>query len=315
MDEKEKVLEEVTEEVTDAIEQENIIETEESAEVIVEEEIEKIDEVEELNEEEIEIEDIDVVEGINPEDETIAEAETPVKKKKLLEKSIIISIIIVGVAVFVLLAGLVLKSAGIIYDNTVVGAWNIVIEDTEEETNYKEYFVFEKDGTFKLVADSITYLGTWESTQTQNEDGATVSEVTFTYGGYYSSTFNYEVSGKPFQDRTLTLYDDSYQYNLVEVKSTASDNLKDVEVKVDNKLTGVWNNTENQITFMFDEDGNCSMNQYDAYLYEGVYAVGDEGTFAFNFSAYGELNTSDFTYSFDGDKLIIEELEFTRVED
>lgn len=316
MDEKDIILDETTELTDEVVTIGNTeviaeIETQESKDTLTEESAEVAQEV--LFEDET----LDNNETEVTVDEDTDEFSSDKKKKNLLDKSIIIATVIVGVVAVVLGALSLLRGIGVLYDPSVVGVWKANDESMTDGMDC--YYIFDKDGTFTSTIDSVSSKGTWsevtstEETTATDESGEAVSTTTIqiVMGGY-PYEYTYSVDGGAFKDRTLVLG----ELPFTEVKSAENNMTLDGEVKTSDELTGKWVNEANSYSYEFFTDGRCVMNQSDMIIIEGYYDITEEGSFNLIYEMYGENTESQIPYELNDNVLTMQGgLEFTKVEE
>ncbi len=254
----------------------------------------------------------------NPESNVKA---TPVKSKRLIQFPLIIAACILAVA---MLAFGIWK---VFFDTSIEGTW--VMENssntaTPDQTDNKldsnlyvkfsSKIVDEENGYKEISA----YQGTQERYELyitdENEDGTKSLQSSMGLAG------EYQVTGNWITGRTLTITAASYDGTEVQ-QVFRSASLPKVELppvsdefKVNEDVIGEWNESEFQITYTFREDGTFTCNQYGSSIVNGTYVVyEEEGKITLKYIGQ-EIKTFDITYSRDGDKLIIDDLGYTKVE-
>lgn len=252
--------------------------------------------------------------GISENTDYAVDYEAPVavavKKKRLIQAPIVISIVILlaVVASFLIYKGF--------FNTSVVGSWTVkntasadeAVQDTDAP---KSYYTFKDNGEASITIGSMSMVGTYSLTENQ-EDGTNAIEVYIP--SVMQGAFQYEVSGNVFSGRTLVLtdtyYGQNYEFesaNLVIPELKPEDNFK-----ADEKLVGTWTYDDgyNKLSYEFRKDGTASINQMDMLFAEGVYSFTDE-KIVIKYMAYDESEMV-INYMFDKDKLIIDGYMFVK---
>lgn len=268
--EKENTLEneaETAAEVEEAVE-----ETVESAEQAVEDTVETAADEAESTADNAEIENTDSDENT----EAVAagtETAVAVKKKKKVQTPIIIAAIVLVAAI---IAGAVYF---LFFNNSVVGTWVEAESASADEASggtgeTLRYYTFEQDGTAKISLGTMQVVGTWsyanEDSSTTDQPGNTIN-VAISY--FFTGTFKIDVQGNAITGKTLTLdgYGSQIKFNSASMPKA---DLK-VSEKFDpsNEVVGKWKNSEQNVTYTFNADGTCNLNQMDMLIIDGVYTV------------------------------------------
>ncbi len=301
---------------------------EQSAE-IVDETVEEIDAPAEIPEDSAEFETAPALD--EPETDDVpafgdAEIETaPAAKKKMkIQTPIIIA------AGIVLLAILAFACFKLFFDNSVVGTW--VIDDTatsdeateaSSETTAEEirYYTFEKDHTASITLGTMKVVGTWyyADDNSATTDQAT-SKIKVEISYFFNGVFDIELKGNAFSGRTLSLSGE----NLIKPIDFKSSSLPENTLKPSDKfkavgaITGKWKNDEYNLTYTFNPDGTCTLNQVDTLIVDGVYTVDEKkGTIEIKYLQSDE-DTMTIEYKADksdSKKITFSGLEYTRVEE
>lgn len=269
------------------------------------------------DEQEPEVEKTNTEESASPvtesDEETAPAVET--KKKKKVQTPIIIAAIILVAAII---------AGGVYYfffNNSVVGTWVESESASADEANSGDgsklrYYTFEKDGTAKISLGTMQVVGTWsyanEDSSTTDQPGNTIN-VAISY--FFTGTFKIDVQGNAFTGKTLTLdgYGSKIKFNSAKKPDA---NLK-VSEKFDsnNEIVGKWKNSEQNVTYTFNPDGTCNLNQMDMLVIDGVYNVNKKkGTVDITYVEEKE-NTLNIEYktSSDKKKITFSGLEYKKV--
>ncbi len=260
----------------------------------------------------------DTAEAVEPAEGTEGftnEAPVPVKKKKIQTPIIIAAIVLVlaliGGAVFFLF-----------FNNSVVGTWVEAESASADEASggtgkALRYYTFEKDGTAKISLGTMQVVGTWsyanDDSSTTDQPGNTIN-VAISY--FFTGTFKIDVQGNAITGKTLELegYGSKIKFNSAKQPEA---NLK-VSEKFDpkNEVVGKWKNSEQNVTYTFNEDGTCNLNQMDMLIIDGVYNVNKKtGKVDITYVEEKE-NTLNIEYKTSADKKTItfSGLEYKKVE-
>lgn len=206
------------------------------------------------------------------------------------------------------------------FSNSITGTWvlktDASADETSEDGNAVIYYTFhdDKNHTASLNIGSMEVKGNWWYA---DENGATTDEatdtITISISYFFNGTFQYEVGGNAITGRTLTLKSgDDSSYDFVS-KSIPDPDLKPVQnYKVYEKLVGEWKNDESKISYTFNSDGTCHINEMDTLIIDGVYSADGEKV-DIKYIAQEEANTS-FGYEINGSKLTISGLELEKVD-
>ncbi len=204
------------------------------------------------------------------------------------------------------------------FSNSLVGTWVIKTDasadEAEENNDAVIYYTFNEDNTASLNVGSMEVRGNWWYA---DENGATTDQatdtITISISYFFNGTFQYELNGNAFTGRNLTLKsgeDSSYDF---ESRNLTDPGLKpDEDFKVDEKLVGEWQNEETKISYTFNADGSCRINEMDTLIIDGVYSA-EKGKIDIKYIAQEESNTS-IEYVLKDSKLTISGLEFEKVE-
>lgn len=250
--------------------------------------------------------------GITEETDYAVEYEAPVavKKKKLIQVPIIISIVIL---LAVVASFFVYKS---FFNTSIVGSWIVKDTSTADEATLNEdvpksYYTFEDDGKASITIGSMSMVGTYSLTESE-EDGTLALEVYIP--SVMQGTFQYEISGNAFTGRTLVLTDTYYgqSYEFESAKLVIPELKPSDDFKADEKLVGTWTYDDgyNKLSYDFRADGTATINQMDMLYAEGVYSFTDE-KIVIKYMAYEESEMI-INYMFDNNALIIDGYMFVK---
>ncbi len=239
------------------------------------------------------------------------DAPVAVKKKRLIQVPIIISIVIVLVVVA---SFFVYKS---FFNTSIVGSWTVKNTASADEASLegdnaqKSYYTFKEDGTASITIGSMSMVGTYSLVENK-EDGSLSLEAYIP--SVMQGTFEFEISGNAFTGRTLVLtdtyYSQSYEFESAELvipKLKPAD-----DFKADEKLVGTWTYDDgfNKLSYNFRKDGTATINQMDMLYAEGVYSVTDK-QIVVTYMAYEESEMI-IDYIYKDNALIIDGYEFVK---
>ena len=250
--------------------------------------------------------------GLNELDYSVDyEAPVAVKKKKLIQVPIIISMVILLVVVS---SFFVYKS---FFNTSIVGSWIVKDTATADEASagadnaQVSYYTFKEDGTASITIGSMSMVGTYSLVENA-EDG------TLSLDAYIPSvmqgTFQFEISGNLFTGRTLVLTDTYYgqSYEFESAKLVIPELKPADDFKADEKLVGTWTYDDgmNKLSYEFRKDGTASINQMDMLYAEGVYSL-KENQIILKYMAYEESEMI-INYTYEENALIIDGYRFEK---
>ncbi len=242
------------------------------------------------------------------------------KEKITLQKPIIVAFCCL---VVVLLGFLVYKC---FFNTSIVGAWEIENTSTSDEASADEavsnYLSFDNDGTATFHIGTLKQVGTYTISDDEDSDDDSEEDtksITINITNVLQGTLAYSVEGNAFTGRTLTLTNTYYDQSLE--LTSASIKIPELEVSDDfepnDKLTGSWEESDENdyiyyLTYEFRDDGTATINTADIQYIDCVYTY-DDSTITLTYYAGEEIST-ELYYSFDGDTLSIDGLEYTKVD-
>ncbi len=244
--------------------------------------------------------------------ETADFAEQTTEKKKKKGHWIMPSVII---AICVLVLGI---AGGISYlwffDNSIEGTYVIENPDADEQA-IKNYYIFEapndgQKGTLKLLFGSLDFEGTYEFV---NENGTSKIALDLMAVNLYG-TYNYRVEGNKLTGHKIEISDDAgnamnfvpASYQKVELEPIKN-------AKMDSKLVGTWQDTAGYgIKYTFNDDNTLIMNSSGMTI--DCYYSAAKGDLQVKYQAE-EIVENKANYSFDKDALILNQMEFKKVEE
>ena len=261
-------------------------------------------------------------------------APSPVSKKPLIQKTIVISIVIVVIAA---LAALVIK---LFFNNDITGTWHLVrqiqvMDDnatSDEATKTLDvdyYFTFESDGTVKSTIGTVTGKGTY--TTAKNEDGKTVVTVTLSdllTQYFLDGEYTVELSGNIFTGRTMTftsVENTEKTYEFTAEAYSAPEIKREDDFTGNDDIVGRWVNSTGEYTLIYEFNKDGTAKYYETamtinpYTYtpvsiniemSGIYTVKDD-TVTISYIVL-EQSDKDMKFRLDGDTLYINDYPFVR---
>ncbi|MCH5304719.1 MAG: hypothetical protein J1E41_07635, partial [Ruminococcus sp.] len=139
------------------------------------------------------------------------------------------------------------------------------------------YYTFNNDGTASISLGSLELRGTWnyasdDSSTTDQQSNKVSISISYIVVG----TFDVEVKGNAITGRTLTLSSNGNSVNFNSAKKVEPEIKVDENFKPNKKVTGEWHNADNNLTYTFNEDGTCELNQADQLIVNGTYTINSE---------------------------------------
>lgn len=222
------------------------------------------------------------------------------KKKPLLMKTTIISIIIFLIAVASASVYLIFFNVSLVGDYVFV---------QEEVSGSPTYLIMDNDGKASFKISSVTFIGEYNVTPS----GALYVSIP-TDQGYFQGEYNFELTGNNISKKTLTLTNETGA--VIEFASTTLPDLgltKPKDFKTDEKLIGKWSISESEylMEYNFNEDGTMYMLSATQRI-DAVYTV-KEDKIDVIYKINGQEGTIPIPYYFDKDKLVIGEVGFEKV--
>lgn len=322
--------EEAAEAVTAAEEsaQESVAETTEAVEEAAEETTETVEEAVESG---TELPNEFTVVSENEEADALP---APAKKKPILMKTIVISIVIVVLAAITALA------IKLFVNNSVSGTWHLVREvqvmddnaTSDEAThplNVDYYFDFKDDGTVSSTIGTVTGTGTYKESKDENGKTVVTMDIYDTLTQYFlNGNYTAEISGNFFTGKTMkfTSVDNPEKtYDFESAKYTAPEIKREGEFTPNDDIVGKWTYSTGEFTLVyeFDKNGNAKYTEkamsINPYTYQpmnidismsGIYNVSDSTVTITYF--FLEQSDRDMQFRLDGDTLYINDYPFTK---
>lgn len=276
---------------------------------------------------------------INSDAEGIAEqpalaGEAQKTKKPLIQKTIIISFVIVIIAA---IAAMAIK---LFVNNDINGTWHLVREvqvmsenatsdEAKSSLNVDYYFTFKNDGTVTSTIGTVSGSGTYK--MSKNDEGKNVVTVNIydTLTQYFlDGEYTVELSGNVFTGKKMRFSkpgaeDQTYEFESASYKAPEIERKEDFEKNDD--VTGKWvySTGEFKLAYEFKEDGTARYTEQamsiNPYTYtpiniditmDGIYTVKDETLTITYF--FLEQSDRDITVRRDGDVLYINDYPFTK---
>ena len=265
--------------------------------------------------------------------EALAEGKAP-KKKPVLQKTIVISLVIVC------LAAVAAVVVGLFLNNDVTGTWHLVrqvqvisdnatSDEATENLDVDYYFTFNNDGTVTATIGTVTGKGTY--TTSKSEDGKSVVNMnlydTLTQN-FLNGDYNVEFSGNIFTGKKMKFTspdngEKTYEFESASYKAPEIKREGDFEKK--DELVGKWiySTGEFKLIYEFNADGTAkyteqamTINQFtytpisvDIEM-SGIYSINDDTVTISYFLL--EQSSKDITVKADGDVLYINNFPFIR---
>lgn len=262
-----------------------------------------------------------------------AVVQKPAKKKRVLQGSIIISLVIVALTAVALLVFM------LFFNNTITGGWHylrhIQVSENPSDDDFDAdyYFEFNSDGTVSYTIGTVTSRGTYSITN--DEDGNTVFTCDLVDSASYSPMFygkyTYEITGNAFSGRTLTLKSTEYdqlQFEMTSGGYTAPELKHEQEFKPNDALIGTWVYEQDGyvLTYESNADGTAcysekvsTVNPYTGMMQNidvsinGIYDLSkDKITLLYYFAKTDKPGKMEINYSLDGNTLEINNLKFQK---
>ncbi len=254
------------------------------------------------------------------------------KKGGLVQRTILISAVIVGVVLAAAIICRLFAENGVvktdILGNKATTCWHYTAEyptSTPDETfNVDYYLFFEPNGKLRVKMDTIEYIGAYSFRRVDPKDdsknaGKPYLEISqtgitlisnFPFDGkyFYSETggvFNRKLKLSYYYDKSISYEFDQKSYSPVKTK-------REGEFKGDDSLYGTWKqiNEQSEQTFVFKSNGDFEFkNKSTDYFTNQISIVKQSGIFNCEngqLSLYsGTINTQPtvYKYSVDGDTL------------
>ena len=248
------------------------------------------------------------------------DSEKPVAVKVKRKGVIYVPVIITGA--ILVLSLIFFGAAYLFFDNSVEGAWIVEgtdatsdeVQTAQEAADSNTYYIFtndlDEDGNkiAKLRVGTMELSGTYETTS--NAEGEQVLAVSISY--FFSGEYNYTVSGNVFTGKTMVLTRDntSFKFKSAKLPELKTEVPEDFEVR--EELVGEWNESEYNMTYIFNEDGTAYVNQGGSLEVNGTYKADDSKITVYYLAS--EETSLDIEYSLDGDTLVLSGLGYKRVE-
>ncbi|MCQ4021650.1 MULTISPECIES: DUF5640 domain-containing protein [unclassified Ruminococcus] len=237
--------------------------------------------------------------GVSAPDESTATVK--VKKKRLVMPCIIIS-------ACTLLVAIVVGVVFLLFFNTSV-AGTYVIETEGDTAEIQTYFILGDDGKLTQRSGSIELEGTYQITNEDNESKINLSIP----ANYVNVTYNYKIEGNKLTGMKLIMSDDRGNSLIFAPATYVETTVEPIEnAQLDSKLVGNWEDTEGYgLRYIFNDDYSLVMSGNGMNIY-GCYSA-ENGNIKIKYYA-DTLREDTATYSFDGDKLVLNEsVTFTKV--
>ena len=256
------------------------------------------------------------------------------EKKPVLQKTIIISLIIV------VIAAICAVSIALFFNNDVTGSWHLVREvdvsskaatsdEAKDKLNVDYYFNFNSDGTVESTIGTVTSKGTYSAYK--NDEGKSVININLydPLSQYFlSGEYTVDYSGNIFTGKKMKFTmaeNEKINYEFESASYKAPEITRDGEFEKKDDYVGKWIYSTGELTLTYElkDDGTAVYTQQamtlNQYTYtpininvemRGIYDIKD-GTLTLNYY-FIEQSSGDFRVRADGDVLYINDFPFTR---
>ena len=188
-------------------------------------------------------------------------------------------------------------------EQALIGDWQI--ENGEGENHALFTYSFKDTGRVYLEMDNVAMGGDY--TLGKSDEG----KDTFTTKMYYNLNGTYEFE---FADNNNTMYLTDNSGGKMTMKRVDETNLVPDPPEnpvIDSRLTGNWKSKEDGgITYTFNENGLMTSNTYDVMIINAQYSA-QNGEINLKYKQ-GTTVEDSYAYSFDGDVLTIDGVEFIK---
>lgn len=244
----------------------------------------------------------------------------PRKRKIVKNNQLLVSACITGAVLLILLVW------KLFFDQGVLGQWHYEVElpletsdtadmaaaenaETSDQATAVRSIVydFQKNGTCKVTYGTMSVIGTYQVASTEDMGNIISANVYYGYSPVFYGTYKYTVKGNIFTGKTLVLenayYDDDVQ---TFEKGKAKELLTPyADKKLDERLTGKWYDSENDITFEFTNDGEMYRSSSDGMTVRHLYTIMQDNIIMTKYFNETE-ETYTYGYEFQGDDLYID---------
>ncbi len=209
--------------------------------------------------------------------DTEAAAQAP-KKSFVLQRTIIISVVIVVIALLAVLIVRLFVPGNSITNTNILGgkastSWhyipmNAATEDEAQEDYMDVFFIFDPDGRVRVKCDHLESIGTYSIQHVEPDDKENAGKpyLMLENTGVLDGSFFYETTGNAFTERTMTLtsmmnasapalkFDQKKTYKAPEIE-------REGEFTGDDALNGSWkiSNEAGSTVYDFSSDGTYTM--------------------------------------------------------
>ncbi len=191
-------------------------------------------------------------------------------------------------------------------DNLFIGSWQLEEENGENHTLFT--YIFENDTQAFMAMDNVAYGA--EYILDVNVSGKKTISIQFYYN--LNGTYLYEFSE---DGKKVTLTEDGKENSVVMTMNKVEDYNFMPEapktLEIDEKLVGTWKDKNNTgISYEFSDNGTVIYNNYNVVITYAQYSAKD-GKINLTYTMGSEV-TDSYNYSFEGDVLTIDSLEFVK---
>lgn len=190
--------------------------------------------------------------------------------------------------------------------NAFIGTWQLLKENGEKHTLFS--YIFEDEKQAYMAMDNVAYGAEYKLNE--NDKGQPTLAVQFYYN--LNGTYVYEFSDN---GNKVTLTEDGVEngtvMTLVKVEDFNFMPQAPENPEIDEKLVGLWNDTNNSgISYEFFDNGTLIYNNYNVMITYAQYSAKD-GTINITYKMGTEV-TYKYSYSFDGETLNIDGIDFVK---
>ena len=182
------------------------------------------------------------------------------------------------------------------------GVWHITDGNGSELSGFS--YIFDGNGNAKLMVDNMGYLGSYTK---EAKDGTETFTCQLMFGINGTYTFKFENDGKR---AVLTDITNNAETILEKLENYSYVPEKPEELKLDENLIGAWKSEEGMY-YYFGKDGIMYSNTFGAMFTCFSYSA-ENGKVAATYTM-DEKITENYEYSLNGDKLVFDNLVYTKI--
>lgn len=245
----------------------------------------------------------------------------PRKRRILKNNQLLITACLTCAAVLALIVW------GVFFDQSVIGTWHYTLEaeastaDTPEDTSDEAditrviEYEFRKDGTCDVTLGTMTVSGSYQLASDEDMGNLLSAAVYYGYSPVFYGTYTYKVTGNVFTGKKLILENAYYaEEPQTLVKGAAKELLTPFEnKKIDDRLTGKWYDSENDITYEFTSDGEMIRSTSNGLSVRHLYTIMQDNIILAKYYSEGEESYT-YGYEFQDDHLYIDGFIMTKLD-